>query len=142
MIGLIVTFQDASREKSFSGSCQWLIEWFRGVQDVLPPLKKLLNANALEKATDIFLDSLLTEPPKEVTKMLLLLRPNCLRPSRNYLPLQRNHQCGSLGLLPGQSCVQTVNCTVQNPLLLGNGLLVSLMISSNSKKKWRRLLDR
>jgi hypothetical protein len=57
MIALI-TSQDHSKDKSFSGGCRWLIEWFHSVQDVLPPPE-----NALEKATKIFLDSLTTEPP-------------------------------------------------------------------------------
>jgi hypothetical protein len=39
MIALITSLVP-SKEKSFSGGCQWLIEWFRKVQDVLPPVGK------------------------------------------------------------------------------------------------------
>jgi hypothetical protein len=62
MIALI-TSQDPSKEKSFSGGCQRLIEWFRKVQDVLPPTEKQLDADALEMATKTFLDSMLTDLP-------------------------------------------------------------------------------
>jgi hypothetical protein len=62
MIALITSL-DPSKKKSFSGGCQWLIEWFRKVQDVLPPTEKQLNADALEMATKTFLDSVLTDPP-------------------------------------------------------------------------------
>jgi hypothetical protein len=47
----LITSQDPSKEKSFSGGCQGLIEWFRRIQDVLPPTKKQLNTDALGKAT-------------------------------------------------------------------------------------------
>jgi hypothetical protein len=62
MIALITSL-DPSKKKSFSGGCQWLIEWFCKVQDVLPPTEKQLNADALEMATKTFLDSVLTDPP-------------------------------------------------------------------------------
>jgi hypothetical protein len=61
MIALITSL-DPSKEKSFSGGCQWLNEWFRKVQDVLPPNEKQLDADALEMATKTFLDSVLTDP--------------------------------------------------------------------------------
>jgi hypothetical protein len=61
MIALI-TSQDPSIEKSFSGGCRWLMEWFRKDQDVLPSTEKQLDADALEMATKTFLGSLLTDP--------------------------------------------------------------------------------
>jgi hypothetical protein len=57
MIALI-TSQDTSKEKTFHGGCQRLIEWFRSVQTVLPPPETQLDTDALEKATTFFLDSL------------------------------------------------------------------------------------
>jgi hypothetical protein len=65
MIALI-TLEDTSEVKTFSGGCKQLIEWFHSVQDALPPPENQLDADALETATKDFLDSL-KEPPSVET---------------------------------------------------------------------------
>ena len=59
----LIKSQDTAAEKSFSGGCQQLIQWFRCEQgDTLPLPAKQLDTIALETDTKIFLDSL-TETP-------------------------------------------------------------------------------
>jgi hypothetical protein len=77
----LITSEDTSKEKYFSGGCQQLIEWFCIVQNALPPHKKQLNADALDKATAVFLNGLM-EPPsdKRVTYVGVKLSASTKKP--------------------------------------------------------------